>query len=360
MVRVITLYNGLTGASTLVDAGGTGGGSSRSLNWEAEVSRWLKEAVEPTSPIDLKGLGLGILANFPVFLHGRGRESNAIGNNAPIADFNGVDLFKVVQHTLTIGVGDAAETDFGNEALTQGDPAANNYGNTGSDGTAIPVPTGAATPAFVLSNQDGGGLDLSMSDGILTLIVDGVSYAVNVGTGSSTTAEQIVSAILDAAVPVMAHHNHPGTGDEVLVTTVGVGASHTLQVDRTAGSAGAVIFPAAAATLRQGKGGPLNSLEAVSSAPRPQRRILPGSITAQAGAVSGVDSTIASGNTGVIAGTGIAGTINYLTGVVDLDFTAAPAALAPVTVSFGALVPLDLAAQVKVPRAGMGVALVLR
>ena len=154
--------------------GGTGGGSSRSLNWEAEVSRWLKEAVEPNSPFDLKGLGLGLLANFPIFLHGRGRESNAIGSNAPIAAFNGVDLFKVIQHTLRIGVGDAAETDFGNEALTQGDPAANNYGNTGSDGEAIPVPTGAATPAFVLSNADGGGFNLSATDGILTIIVDGV------------------------------------------------------------------------------------------------------------------------------------------------------------------------------------------
>lgn len=360
MVRVITLYNGLTGQSTLVDAGGTGGGSSRSGPWLNEVSRWLHEAVEPNSPIDLKGLGLGILANYPVHLHGRGRESNAIGNNAPIAAFNGADWFKVVQTTLQIGVGDASETDFGNEALTQGDPAANNYGNTGSDGLAVPVPAGAATPAFVLSSQDGGGFDLSMTDGILTLIVDGVSYAINVGIGTTTTAEQVVSAILDAAVPVMAHHNHPGTGDEVLVTTIGVGASHTIQVDRSAGSAGAAIFPAAAATLRQGKGGPLSSLEAVSSAPRPQRRILPGSISAVAGAVTGVDTIITSGVTGVIAGTGVSGTINYQTGVIDLDYTVAPASLAPVNVTFKALVPLDLHAQVKVPRVGMGVAVILK
>jgi hypothetical protein len=356
--RIITLFNGLTGASTIVDAGGTGGGSSRSLNWEAEVSRWLKEANEQISPFDLKGLGLGILANFPTFLHGRGRESNAIGNNAPIQDFAGVDLFKVIQHTLQIGVGDNAETDFGSEALTQGDPAANNYGNVGSDGEAIPVPTGAATPAFVLSNADA--FNLSATDGILTIIVDGVSYAVNVGTGGAATSEEVVSAILDTGVPVMAHHNAPSAGDEVLLTTAAIGASHTIQIDRSAGSAGAVIFPAAAATLRQGKGGPLNSLEAVSDGVRAQRRVLPGSISATDASVTGVDGTISSGNTGVIAGTGLTGTINYLTGVVDLDFTAAPASLAGVNVTFGALVPLVLSDQVKVPRSGLSVALILK
>lgn len=360
MTRVITLYNGLTGASTLVDAGGTGGGSSRSGPWLNEVSRWLKEAVEPTSPIDLKGLGLGILANYPTLLHGRGRTSNAIGNNAPVANFNGVDLFKVVQHTLTIGVGDAAELDFGNEALTIGDPAANNYGNVGSDGLAVPVPAGAATPAFVLSNADGGGFNLAATSGVLTINVDGVSYAVTVGTGTSVSAEAIVAAILDAAVPVMAHHNAPGAGDEVLVTGVGIGASHTLQIDRSAGSAGAVIFPAAAATLRQGKGGPLNSLEAVSQAPRLQRRILPGSISVVAGAVTGVDATITTGSTGVIAGAGVSGTINYASGVIDLDYVAAPGAAAPVNATFKALVPLDLHAQVKVPRGGLEVALILK
>lgn len=359
-MRVITLYNGLTGASTLVDAGGTGGGSSRSLNWEAEVARWAKEAVEPNSPFDLKGLGLGILANFPIFLHGRGRESNAIGNNAPIQAYSGLDLFKVIQHTLQIGVGDAAETDFGNEALTQGDPAANDYGNTGSDGEAIPVPTGAATPAFVLSNADGGGFNLSATDGILTIIVDGVSYAVNVGIDTTTTIENLVAAILDTGVPVMAHHNDIGVGDELLLTTAAVGASHTIQIDRTAGSAGATVFPAAAATLRQGKGGSLNSLEAVSDGVRAQRRVLPGTISATDSSVTGVDGTITSGNTGVIAGTGITGTINYLTGVVDLDFTAAPANLAAVNVTFSALVPLVLSDQVKVPRGGMGVALILK
>jgi hypothetical protein len=62
----------------------------------------------------------------------------------------------------------------------------------------------------------------------------------------------------------------------------------------------------------------------------------------------------------VIAGTGLTGTINYLTGVVDLDFTAAPASLAGVNVTFGALVPLVLSDQVKVPRSGLSVALILK
>lgn len=353
-MSVITLFNGLTGESTKVDAGGSGGGSSRSKAWLDEVPRWVKEAVEPEV---LKGLGLGVLANYPVFLDGRGRTSNAIGTNAPIAVFNGARVWKVRRHTVQVGTGDAAELDFGNEALTQPDPTLADYGNTGSDGLSPVAPRGGAAPAFVLSNTDGGGFDLSMTDGILTVIVDGTSFNINVGIGTTTTVELLRNSIVDSGVPVQAYAQ---AGTHLILLSVGIGPSHTISVGRAAGSAGAVIFPAAAATVRQGHGSPLNSIEAVTDGLRPQRRILPGTVTVTAGAVSGSDVILAdAADSGTITGTGITGTINYSTGILDVDFTAAPANAAAVNASYKALVPIVLSEQVKVPRSGLEVALTL-
>lgn len=63
---------------------------------------------------------------------------------------------------------------------------------------------------------------------------------------------------------------------------------------------------------------------------------IPLSVTVTAGAVSGTDN-----GSGVIAGAGISGTINYTSGAVSVTFTVAPAGAVPVVVTYtnGASVP---------------------
>ncbi len=359
-MSVVTLFDALTGNSTKVDAG-DGSGASRELSWLQEIPRWLKEAVEagPNQAIDLKGLGLGIFANYPTFLDGSKRSSNAIGGSAPIAVFNGVDVFEVLSNTVQLGTGDASETDFGQEVLTQGDPAANNYANTGSDGLAVPVPQGAQTPAFVLGNS--GNHDLSSSDGLLTIIVNGASFTVNVGTAGAATSESIIAAILAAGVPVAAHVNDTSSGDEPLLLTLGIGAAQTIQVSRAAGSGGAVVFPAAAATARTGNGGPLNDVRASTQGIKTQRRVLPTSVTISA-TISAAVVTLTDDGVGVLDdGTGThTGTIDYATGAVDVDFGTAPDSATAVTASYKSLNPLTLTDPVRVPRSGKSVALLLK
>lgn len=358
---VITLYNGKTGDSCVAEAGGSGGGSSRAGSWLTEVSRWLKEAVEPTF---LKGLGLGLMANYPVFLNGRGRESHAIGNNAPIQDFAGVDLFKVVQNTLLLGTGDNSAVSFGNEELTVSDVTHANYYNTTTDPEDPAAPVGASAPAFLQTLVDGGGFNLAATDGVLTVVVNGVSYSVSGLTGTAVTAEAILSAIVDAGWPVNAAVE--GT-DTLRLFTLGLGNAQTIMAT---GEVAAVIYTGGSQSsndniLYRGNGGPLTDVRASSDGIKPQRRILPGSVTVTAVTGStlktGVDDVITSGNTGEITGTGItAGTINYLTGAIDVEFAAAVAAAADVTAMFKALVPLNLHEQVRVPRAGMAIAMILR
>lgn len=363
-MSVITFYNALTGASTLVDSGGSGGGSSRSKAWLDEVPRWLKEAVEKDgseagSPIDLKGLGLGILANYPVFLDGRGRESNAIGNNAPIQTFNGVDILEVRKYTVELSLGDGSETDFGQEALTQPDKSLNDFANTGSDGSAPPAPRGGQVGAFIVSDADTH--NLSATDGILTIIVNGVSFAVTVGTGAAVTAEALVASINAAGVPVDAVANDIAGDGLLLLITLAPGAAQTIQVDTTAGTAGAVIFAAAGNAVHVGKNGPLNAVETSSDGLRPQRRILPGTITVTAGGVILTD-TLSSGNLGTLSSAQDAssGSINYLTGAIDIDFITAPANTVPVTATFKAMTPLVLSEQVRIPRGGKELAILLK
>lgn len=145
----ITLYDALTGNSTLVDAGD----GYRPGPWLQEVSRWLHEAAEP---IALKGLNLARLVNYPTFLPGEGdRElrSNPIGGDTnPIGTWNGIRLFEVVKNSVQIGTGDGSETDFGAETLTEPDPAALNYATGGTDGDPA-APRGGAHPAFITSED---------------------------------------------------------------------------------------------------------------------------------------------------------------------------------------------------------------
>ena len=356
----VTLYDAETGNSCLVDAG-DGTGASREKSWLEEIPRWLKEAVEPgpgAAFINLKGLGKGILANYPTHLDGSKRESNAIGGSAPIQPFSGADWFEVVNNTSQIGTGDAAETDFGQEVLTQGDPSADDYANTGSDGLAVPVPQGAQTPAFVLSSA--GNFNLSATDGLLTIIVNGASFTVNVGVGAATTPEAVVAAIVAAGVPVAAYVNDPGVGDEVLLLTLGVGASQTIQVSRPAGSAGATIFPAAAATARTGNGGPLNDNRASSTGLKSQRRVLPTSVVVTT-TIASATVTLTDDGAGVLDdGTGThTGTIDYVTGAVNIDYGTAPDNGAAVTASYKVLSPLNLTDPVRVPRTGKEVAVLI-
>jgi hypothetical protein len=57
--------------------------------------------------------------------------------------------------------------------------------------------------------------------------------------------------------------------------------------------------------------------------------VIPGTVSVTAGAVTGTDNGF-----GVIAGTGISGTINYITGEVAVTFTTHPANTVPIVITF--------------------------
>ena len=57
--------------------------------------------------------------------------------------------------------------------------------------------------------------------------------------------------------------------------------------------------------------------------------VIPGTVTVTAGAVTGTDDT-----NGNITGTGVGGTIDYVTGAVNLTFTTAPANAVAITMNY--------------------------
>jgi hypothetical protein len=335
----VTLYNAANGLSTLVDAGD----GLRQKSWLDEIPRWLKEAVEPSV---LKGLGLGRLVNFPSFLDGVGLSSNPIGQAPTIGTFAGVSVYRVVPQTATVA--EAVVTTFGSVALTENDRTHADYFNTTTDPDDPPAPVGAQAPAFLQTVVDAAGLNLSATTGVLTFRVNGVLYTVTGLTGTTTLAEDIRDAIADAGVPVDLQVEG---GDTLRIFAPGNGVTANIEAVVVAGDVGTTLFTGAGQSsqpnvLYQGKGGPLgvmDNLEVVGGF-KPQRRILPLSVTVAVDAITMTDD--GAGALSDVGGTNT-GTIAYATGALAVTLAGASTA-APVA-TWKALKALPLHEPVRVP-----------
>jgi hypothetical protein len=341
----VQLFNSANGLSCVVDAGGKG---LRGKSWLDELSRWAKEAVEPTA---LAGIGLGRLANFPTIIDGRKNEVRALGEALVDPAYSGVELFECVPQSTVFATGDAAALTFGQTALTQPILATANYGTaagtTHSD--AVLAPVGGQSPAYVLSDTGVANFNLGATDGILTVIVNGTTFTVNVGTGAATTLANIVAAMTTSGIPVITTlHNT----NFILLSTVLPGVTQSINVVNTAGTAGAVLFATNGGALRSGNGsaiGDMSLTQSTTAGNKVQRRILPGSVQIDA-TVAGVANQMTDDRAGVLADLAAAhaGTINYATGAITLTYTAAPAAAA-INASWRALIPVELHREVRLP-----------
>ena len=371
----ITLYNSLNGLSCSVDAGK----GLRGKAWLDELPRWLKESVEPTA---LAGLGLGRMANFSAIIDGAKMGTKPLGEAYSTPTFAGVEIFECVPNTLVVGIGNAAATIIpGNVALTIGDPSAPGYAVAGVSGASVlsgsvVVPNhGTSYPAQVLSEVEAynlSGAALVAGGSIVTVSINGAPFTAAVGAGAATTAETVIAAIQAANWPcrITAVING-GAIDSFRLTTLDTGAASSLTLDGGADDCGSVLFASEiilAAGRRIGWGGPLNdarNMTAALGAPvpgvRPQRRILPGSVTLTTTTAVGV--TVATDDrAGVLSdilGTSL-GTINYTTGATVMTWIAAPAALANVVATFKSLWPINLHDEVRCPETGMEIAIRLK
>lgn len=344
----ITLYDGLTGASTKVDAG-DGGGASRMKPWLDELSRWLREGVESTA---LKGLGRGRVANYP---------GNITGEQ--LDDFAGVTIYQVVPQTVVLATGDGSAVAIGNEALTDGDRASANYFNTTTDPDDAVAPVGASAPAFLQTISDGAGdFALSATSGILTLRINGELFTVT-GLVDETSTELVArlnafglpADIVDGAVNTVVRIFAPGNG-----------VTSNIEAVTVAGDAGTVLFTGAGASsqpnvLYTGTNGPLGVMDntEATNGTKPQRRLLPGSLTLTT-TISSATSTATADAAGVITGADItSGSVDHATGVITTTWSTAPDNAAAVTASYKALRPLNLTDPARIPPGGMELALLL-
>lgn len=323
-----------------------------------EIYRQLQEAAHAGA----SGLRM---ANFPAVHTGEQLSSNPIGQAPVTGDFSGVSAFFARSQRAVLATGDGTETDFGGEALSEDDPTHANYFNTTTDPDDPVDPRGGQAPAFLQTLADGGGFNLSTSDGILTVEINGEQFTVDLGTGGSVGVAAIRDAILVAGWPV--NLAIEGT-DTLRIFAPGRGITSNIRVDGTAGTAGAVLFDGTSQSsqtdvLYRGTNGPLGEMgnTGVVNGAKPQRRILPGSITITmtmgGEEIEVTDDTINAGETtGTLSGESadgsvtVTGTINYVTGAIDLDTAGdAPDAATDVDAHWWALIPIPLDREVRVP-----------
>jgi hypothetical protein len=359
--KYANLYRADTGALLgRVDVGD----GLRAKSWLEEIPRLLLEAATARG---LTADGYGILANFPAFIDGRKTQSRAVGENLTARALNSVQLFIGVPQTQLMGTGDAAVTAWGDVALNVADPAAVNYANAGPTNPALPpVPRGARSPAFVMSDTGAGNYNLAATDGILSFVVNGATFAITVGAGAATTLAQVMAAIQASGAPVRALLNNTNF---VLVTTIGQGRCQNIMAVNTAGTAGAVIFAAQGNVVHFGNGSPLGQMDnsdSLVSGVKSARRILPGSLriamTMATEAIVASDARL----TGLITGRNIAGTttvtgtVTYSTGNMEFDTVGdAPDNATAVTATYKALIPVDLSEEVNLPAGASDIAILV-
>lgn len=348
----VTLYNGITGLSCIVDAGGQG---LRGKSWLDELSGFAHEAAEPTS---LAGIGLGRLANFSAIVDGAKMGTKPLGETYSTPAYTGVNLFDVIRNSAVLATGDTADVTFGADALTENDRTHADYYNTSTDPDDAVAPVGGSAPAFLQTIADGGGINLAAGSGAFILNVNGVAYTVTVGTGGAVTVEDLQEDVHNSGAPVSTAIE----GDDTLrIFTLANGVSQNISV--TTSTAAVIIFTGAAqssqvTTVYSGDNGPLGNVSngdaAVTGGVKLQRRILPGSVvvtaTLAAGAVELTDDR--AGVLSDLTGAHV-GTIAYATGAITLTFAAAPTAT-PVNAVWKCLMPVDLSSEVRLPEGSIG------
>lgn len=345
----VTLFDALTGNSTVVDAG-DGSGSSRMRSWLEEISGWLREAVEPLA---LKGLGIGRVANFPANLTGE-----------RITGFSGASFFRVIPQTAVMTLADGTAVNFGSVALTEDDRTHADYFNTTTDPDDPVAPRGATAPAFLQSLVDGGGFDLQATNGNLTIKVNGTTYSITstVLQGAAVTVEIIRDLLTAAGWPVDIQIEG---ADTLRIFAPGNGVTANILGVAVTGDVGTALFTGASQSSQPnvtytGKNGPLgvmDNTEVVGSG-KPQRRILPGSVEVSA-TVSGSTVTLTDDGLGVLSSGAHTGTINYETGAISVTFGTAPTNATNVTAKWKALKVLILTDPARLSPAGLEVALLL-
>jgi hypothetical protein len=337
------------------------GDGLRGKTWADSLSQILQIAATSRT---LTGDGYGVMTNFPAFLDGQKTRNRAFGENLSAALLNSVQLFRVVPQTSQLGPGDAAELVFGTKALTQPDPETADYILVDTATGGVEVPVGANAPAWLTGATVGGGYVCNATTGVLTLVVNGVTYDVTGLAGAAVSIANIEAACQAQGVPVRVYNMNTAAGNAVGIFTIGIGCTQNIRCIRT--SAGAVIFAASAATLRYGRGGPLGQMDNTQGvAVKAQRRILPGTLsvtstTAGALVCTCTDNRLTGVVTGVDTGAVVtaAGTLVYTTGALAITYSAAPAAAA-ITARYDALYPIDLREEVKMPFGGSALAILV-
>ena len=356
------LYRADTGAQIATIAVGDG---LRGKAFLDEVSQLLMEgAVSPglgaTGPLQ----GYGREANFPTFLNGEGLATWPIGAAAPVIPaYIGTSVFKAVHNTWAFAT--AGVTTYGSVAPTAPTRGSANYGGAGAGDAYVVTPAGATCAARATTNA-AANFNVGAGAGVATMqvIVNGVTYTINITSANraALTLDEFLNGFNESIGSMGgAHAILTDATTAIRILTVDEGFWNTLQV--VAGATANVIFAgsgALGATVRGG-GGPLNDVARQPQGAKPQRRILPQSVIFTA-AVGGNAITSTDNGLGVIAGNNglgqtAAGTINYATGVVSIVYSGVTTT-AP-TVTYKALVPLDLTQPVRIPRTGLDLALLL-
>lgn len=337
---------------------------------------WLSElsgvSMEASAEFGLGDPGAGRPANYSAVVDGSRQTTKLIGEPLVSSDYRGESLFEAASQRVQLALGDGSAVTFGSVALTQPDASHADYFNSTTDPKLPPAPRGAQAPAFL---QTGAATwDLSATDGILRVEINGEAFAVTVGTSATTALATVRNAIIAAGWPV---HTALQSTDRLRLFTPGLGLTQNIKAIGGADTVGLALFPgtgatSAAGTLYRGSGGPLGQMSnapGVSGGVKPQRRILPGSIVITL-VVSGetievTDAVITSGSTGTLSGQNVAGTvtvtgtINYVTGAISITSSAAPTNASAITASWKALVPIDLHSPVRKSPAGRDIARVL-
>jgi hypothetical protein len=347
------------------------GDGLRAKSWNESLPQILLEAATARG---LTNDGYGVLANFP--FDGSKTRSRPIGEALSAAPYTSIQLFKCVPQTQSLGLGDATVTAFGDVALTTPDRAHANYWSTACDPDSPVEPRGAMAAPFLQTISDVGANFALAATTTWSIDLNGVRYtptaAQLVQLAANQTAAQLTIVLQSFCWPMEVVA--AASGNEVRIFASGTGATRSIRAFSPANTSGAfVLFTGAGASsqlnvMYYGVGSPLGQMDNTDSAggQKPQRRIRPGSLslvmTMAAEVITCTDNRL----TGVIAGANIAGTTTvtgtlvYATGAIEFDTAGdQPDNATTITARYDALIPIDLAEEVKMPAGASSLAILV-
>jgi len=326
-----------------------------------EVSQLAMEAA--VSP-GLGRNGYGREANYPTFINGEYLTTWPIGAAAPIASaYIGVTMFQAFRANFPLGP--VGATTYGDVIPTAPTRGSANYGGAGAGDLYVATPQGCTAAARATTNA-AANFNVGAGAGVATMqiIINGILTTININSANraALTLDEFLNGVNESVGSMGgAHAILTDATTAIRVLTIDEGYWNTLNV--VAGAVSNVIFAGSGAlgvTVR-GAGGPLNELARQATGAKAQRRILPQSISVTA-AVGANAITVTDNGLGVLAGNNglgqtAAGTINYVTGAINLVYSGVTTTLP--TIVYKTLTPLDLTQQVRIPRAGLDLAILL-